>query len=182
MTKSLKINKILGKNLIFVEIDNSDYLSIKRIREPGEVKGFLRKMDFSSDQFRDYITTLRNDQNVLYLKILDINKIFIGTVKIQRKSLTEFEWGSWVLAPKTEFTHSIESALIVYKFAIEYLDFSKCNFEVIKNNSNVVNFHTRLGARVIDEDNYKLYFELNLSEMKQLIEKYKRFLEKIIVL
>lgn len=181
MSNSIKVSRVIGKSLTFRQVGDLDYLLLKQLRKPAEEKGFLRKTNFSEKEFKEYLNTLKYDQNILYLKILDNEQKFIGTVRIQRKNLSNFEWGSWVISENSNFNYAIESALMVYKFSTEYLKLSNCKFEVINTNINVINFHKRLGARLTQYDDSKCYFEINLLEIRLLLKKYERYLDKITV-
>jgi RimJ/RimL family protein N-acetyltransferase len=83
-----------------------------------------------------------------------------GTVRVYDLRPGSFSWGSWILAPGRPRLAAVESALFVYDLGFGLLDFPASHFEVRKENTAVIQFHERLGARRVGEDDASLFFEL----------------------
>jgi RimJ/RimL family protein N-acetyltransferase len=99
-----------------------------------------------------------------------------GTVRVYDIRDGQFTWGSWILnAEKTRYS-AIESALLVYKFGFEIMDFRKSVFEVIKENVKVVSFHEKFGAKRTGEDDANIYFELDRSDFESRLPYFEGIL------
>ena len=83
-----------------------------------------------------------------------------GVVRIyncdERKS---FEWGSWIIGQPRPKGAALYSALCIYEIAFEVLGFERCHFEVRRENTDVIDFHLRGGARETHSDELNRYFE-----------------------
>ncbi len=83
-----------------------------------------------------------------------------GTVRLYDMRPASFCWGSWILAPGRPRLAAVESALFVYDFGFGCLGFPASHFDVRKENTGVIAFHERMGARRTGEDEANIYFEL----------------------
>ena len=95
-----------------------------------------------------------------------------GTVRIYDLRKDSFSWGSWILNENKTRYAAVESALLVYQFGFEKLKYLKCHFEVMKGNQKVIDFHTKFGAEIINEDDESLYFEIYPDNIKKMKAKF----------
>lgn len=112
-----------------------------------------------------------------YFIIERLDGVRCGTVRIYDIENSHFTWGSWILNNKKTRFSAIESALMVYKFGFEMMDFDKSVFEVIKENEKVISFHEKFGAKRTGEDNINIYFELTKPDFKSRLPYFVSILQ-----
>lgn len=100
----------------------------------------------------------------------------LGTVRVYDFQDDSFSWGSWIMRPGNPSYAAIESALCVYEFAFGTLGFTRCHFEVRKENLKVIAFHTRFGAIIVGNDDLNYHFELSGSDYVAVRTKYAKYL------
>jgi RimJ/RimL family protein N-acetyltransferase len=69
-----------------------------------------------------------------------------------------FCWGSWIIPPPKTPGLATYSALLIYEVGFEALGFEQAHFDVRRENTGVVAFHTRAGARRVGEDEQDVFF------------------------
>lgn len=84
-----------------------------------------------------------NDSGQVYFIIFNKQGEKVGTVCLYDITNDSFCWGSWILKNGTPSNYSIESALLVYHFALS-LGFEKAHFDVRKGNGSVWKFQKNL--------------------------------------
>lgn len=101
----------------------------------------------------------------------------IGTVRLYdfKNDIKSFCWGSWILNEDKIPSAALESALLVYKIAFTELGFEKSHFDVRKNNVKVINFHKKLGAQVVSENEIDFFFIYTKEVYLSIVEKYKKY-------
>jgi RimJ/RimL family protein N-acetyltransferase len=87
-----------------------------------------------------------------YFIIEDVHGVPLGSVRIYDALGDSFCWGRWILLEGVPSTAAIESALIVYTYALEALGFQRAHFQVNKTNERVWRFHERFGAERISQN------------------------------
>lgn len=103
----------------------------------------------------------------------------VGTIRLydfQSSPKKSFCWGSWILNENKTRYAAIESALLVYKFAFEQLDFEQSHFDVRKENIGVHNFHMRLGAEHIDSNGQDNFYTFSSSKYYEILNGYQKIL------
>lgn len=88
-----------------------------------------------------------------------------GVVRIYDMQPQSFSWGSWILDDNKPRLAAVESALFIYDFGLGLLDFPASHFEVRHGNERVIQFHERMGAQRIREDEESAYFSLSRSDL-----------------
>ena len=111
-----------------------------------------------------------------YYFIIETKESRCGTVRLYDFRGDSFCWGSWILNEKKTKNAAIESALLVYRYGFEELNFKKSHFTVRKGNSGVINFHKKLGARVTDQDDENLHFVFAAEQYWALLGRYSKYL------
>jgi len=71
----------------------------------------------------------------------------------------------------------MESALMVYAYAVDHLGFQAAHFDVRKANERVWQFHERFGAIRVDENDTDFFYIINLDAITESRLRYKQFLE-----
>ena len=99
----------------------------------------------------------------------------LGTVRLYDAQGQSFCWGSWMMVPGAPATAAMESALIVYHYALS-LGFRAAHFEVHVDNAPVRRFHERFGARCTGQRADQLQYELAAADLQAAVAKYSRWL------
>lgn len=179
--KIRKARKICGKTLIFrnaTEFDAEFILSLRR----DEIKS--RYISPTSDGLDSQLAWLKNystAEDQAYF-IIYFNDEAIGTVRIYDCVEDDFSWGSWIISANAPGHAAIESALILYAYALDFLKFKKSHFSVHKLNKSVCRFHERFGAIKLSENQEDIIYAITESAIEKSREKYHKFLpEKIVV-
>lgn len=99
----------------------------------------------------------------------------LGTVRLYDARENSFCWGSWMLLPDAPPFAAIESALMVYHYALE-LGFQSAHFEVQQGNLAVCRFHENFGAVRVGEEGEQIQYTLDHERMLESLHRYRRFL------
>lgn len=99
----------------------------------------------------------------------------LGTVRLYDAQANSFCWGSWMLLPDAPPFAAIESALIVYRYALE-LGFRSAHFEVQQGNLAVCRFHENFGAVRVGEEAGQIQYSLDHARILESLHRYRRFL------
>lgn len=102
----------------------------------------------------------------------------VGTVRLydflpEKRS---FCWGSWILNSNKTPSAALESALLVYIFAFSSLNFERSHFDVRRQNVRVVDFHRKLGAELVAENDLDLFFNYEKTTFIPVMGSYKKYL------
>ena len=77
---------------------------------------------------------------------------------------------------------AIESALMVYAYALDILGFDRAHFQVNKENERVCKFHERFGAERVSENEVEYEYVITNASIRESMTRYKRYLpEKLTV-
>lgn len=99
-----------------------------------------------------------------------------GTVRLYDAQGASFCWGSWILKDGVPKVAAIESALMVYAYAIDHLGFSESHFDVRMGNEGVWRFHERFGATRVGETELDYLYRIQQSKIFEARQNYKKFL------
>lgn len=161
-------------------IDSDDAEFVLSLRLAENYNKFLSKVEDDIEAQKRWIETYKIEEkleNQFYFIIETIDGKPCGTVRVYDFKDTSFSWGSWILNENKTRLSAIESALLVYEFGFEKLNYQKCHFEVMKGNEKVVDFHSKFGAKIVNEDDINYYFEIlpeNIEKMKKRFNKNKK--------
>lgn len=100
----------------------------------------------------------------------------LGTVRLYDAQCDSFCWGSWIIKDGAPQTAAIESALIVYSYAMDRLGFTKAHFQVHRDNQRVWAFHERFGAVRTREHGADYEYTISNNAITAAIKRYSRFL------
>lgn len=161
-------------------VETSDAEFILNLRLDEKYNSFISKVDNDLDSQRSWIEKYKKDEKnnrQFYFIIETVDGKRCGTVRIYDLTADSFCWGSWILNhDKTRYS-SIESALLVYQYGFEKLGFDKCHFDVMKDNTKVVEFHKRFGAKIVREDAVNFYFQITKDDVEKNTKKFEKFLK-----
>lgn len=162
--------------LRLVEVTDAEFILSLRLNP--KFNQFLSHVDANLDDQKEWIQRYKKDesnQKQFYFIIEKLDGTPCGTIRVYDLKEDSFCWGSWILNEnKTKFA-ALESAFLVYQFGFENLGFSKSHFDVMKENTKVISFHTKMGATQVGEDDLNLFFEITkeavTNTMKKLLAK-----------
>lgn len=170
-----KACRIHGKTLSFRNASISDAPFILSLRTDAERSRYLSTVSPSLLEQEQWLAAYGRDSSQAYF-VIEFQGQSVGTVRLYDAKQKSFCWGSWILCPSLPNHVSIESALMVYSYAIDFLSFESAHFDVRKGNEKVWRFHERFGAIKISESEADFFYLLDYAAIKRSMAKYARFL------
>lgn len=170
---------VRGKKLYFREVVLDDADFILKLRTDPRKNRHLSPTTNDISQQRTFIQRYKQSLSDYYFIICDWEARSVGTVRIYDIQCDSFCWGSWILSDSAPSCAAIESALLLYDFAFFSLHYTSSHFDVRKNNSRVVCFHERFGAKIIDEDECNFYFSYDCETYIKVRQKYAKYLPEL---
>lgn len=170
-----KAQLLQGKTLFFRDAHENDAELILTLRT-DECKGkHLSSTSLDVESQRKWLRHYAASTDQAYF-IIEHKKQPVGTVRLYDARGNSFCWGSWIIADGQPAHVAIESALMVYAYALDHLGFEQAHFDVRVGNEKVWKFHERFGAKRVRESDIDFFYELSFDSIKGSIERYKRFL------
>ena len=170
-----KPKEVIGNNLILRDATKEDAAFVLELRTDPKKAKYISKTSNDLKQQEAWLQNYCNDSKQVYFIIFNRQKEKVGTVRLYDTKNKSFCWGSWILKKGTPNSYAIESALLVYYFALS-LGFKKAHFDVRKDNQSVYKFHERFGAKKIEENKYNFIYNISLEVIKKSLKKYKKYL------
>lgn len=173
--------RLVGNKLVLRDVEPSDAAYILALRLDPAKSAYLSAVDADVDKQAAWIERYRKGSGQAYFIICARDEEGgagkpVGTVRLYNARGASFSWGSWIIEDGAPSHVAIESALIVYRYALDHLGFRDAHFEVRRDNRSVWNFHERFGARRIGEDEVEYRFELDHDAIVASLRRYARFL------
>ena len=170
-----RVSRITGKTIVLRDVLPSDADFIFSVRTDPKKSAYISSVSGDvADQVR-WIEQYRTGEGQAYFIIENKEGHALGTVRLYAARGNSFCWGSWILANGAPPSASIESALIVYRFALDTLGFTGAYFQVSRENTSVWAFHERFGARRAGETNVEFEYTIDQAEIRQSFARYKKF-------
>ena len=175
--------KLYSIGLREVKISDADY--ILKLRLDDSYSKYISKVSDEVSAQENYINhylenNTHNRESFYFIFTNMATGERCGTVRIYNFNDDVFEWGSWILDENKPRYAAMETAILIYEFAFNRLGFNKSEFEVNKNNKQVVSYHKKSGAKIIGEDDTNYYFciekEVGLEFTKTLRERIEAML------
>jgi hypothetical protein len=145
---------IFKYNISLELVVEQDAIFIVNLRQ-GERNKHISQTDTDISKQVEWIKEykIREANNLEYYFIAkDINKKKWGTIRLYNLNGERFELGSWVFLKNSPEGIAIKSDIIVRELAFEELGFNICNFDVRKDNKNVLRYHYGYKPNIISED------------------------------
>jgi RimJ/RimL family protein N-acetyltransferase len=174
--------RLVGKKLVLREVETGDAGFILSLRLDPKKGAHLSPVDDDVSKQVAWIERYKAGGGQAYFIICTKNPDGsagerIGTVRLYNAKGDSFSWGSWIIADGAAPDVAMESALIVYQYALDHLGFRNSHFEVNRDNRTVWNFHERLfGARRVGENEVEYFFEQDHDAIRAAMRRYGRFL------
>jgi RimJ/RimL family protein N-acetyltransferase len=149
-----------GKTLMFRNAVPDDAEFILSLRTDPVKSRYLSAVSSDVQRQRDWLTAYRDGTGQAYFVILSDDNA-IGTVRLYDAQGDSFCWGSWMLADGRPKHAAVESALMVYSYALDHLGFRSSHFDVRRENAKVIAFHERMGAEKTGAEGEDIYFRMS---------------------
>jgi hypothetical protein len=176
LPKLVKSQTIAGKviRLRPARIADAEFIVELRTNEKKSRHISRTSSDVSSQQ--NWLEQNLKDDGQVYFIIEDLLGNSFGTVRIYDVVGHSFCWGSWVLSDTSPKTAAIESAILIYQFALE-CGFLMAHFDVRKANTSVCKFHERFGAKKMYETEADIYYMISATTINSSLVHYRKFLK-----
>jgi RimJ/RimL family protein N-acetyltransferase len=171
-----KAKRIIGKNLVFRNADISDAGFILTLRTDAKKS---RHLTSGASRLVDQETWLERyavRDNEAYFIIENATGESLGSVRLYDSLKHSFCWGSWIVKDGAPQSVAIESALMVYSYALDTLGFLSSHFQVNKENERVCKFHERFGATRTAENEVEYKYIITNEAIRESMQRYGRYL------
>ncbi|MEI6336333.1 MAG: GNAT family N-acetyltransferase [Methylococcaceae bacterium] len=174
--KIQKALKIQGRSLVFRDANQADAAFILSLRTDSQKSRYLSAVDADLDKQKNWLNHYAEQTDQAYFIIESVEGEPLGTVRLYDAQEQSFCWGSWILKEGAPQTAAIESALMVYAYAIDYLKFQSAHFDVSSGNESVWRFHERFGAIRISETTMNFSYKISFEDISTAQKRYKKYL------
>jgi RimJ/RimL family protein N-acetyltransferase len=174
--KIKKAKKIFGNRLVFRDAAPSDADFILALRTDDQKSRYLSSTANDLEKQKQWLNDYAKFEDQAYFIIESLSDELLGTVRLYDPRENSFCWGSWILIQGAPKSAAIESALMVYSYALDHLGFSGAHFDVRKGNEHVWRFHERFGAQRVAESVVDYFYEINAEKIRGALSKYKKYL------
>lgn len=170
---------IKGKNIDLhpVMVDDAEFILLLRL--DSELNTHLSPVDDDIQKQKDWLVKSINDDKEHYFIVKNKQGLKIGTIRVYDIKKRSFCWGSWIILPEHRKYASLESMVLLMKFAFFDLHLEESNFDVRKENKKVVNFHLKSGAQIVKESDIDYFFNYKKEYFLNSYEHYQKIIDKI---
>jgi RimJ/RimL family protein N-acetyltransferase len=173
--KIRKATLVRGETLEFRDACESDAEFILSLRTDDKKSRFLSATKNDLEAQKAWLAQYAAAEDQAYF-IIAFNGEPIGTVRLYDAQQESFCWGSWILKDGRPRQAAMESALMVYAYAVNCLGFKGSHFDVRKGNERVWQFHERFGAQRVSETELDYFYYLSLEAILDSLLRYSKFL------
>ena len=170
-----KAESVVGQTLTFRNANVTDAAFILSLRTDENKSRYLSETSSDLSKQQAWLEFYKNSENQAYF-IIEYKNEPIGTVRLYDAQQDSFCWGSWILKDGRPSQAAMESALMVYSYAVDDLGFKAAHFDVRKGNDRVLKFHERFGAQRTSETDQDYFYTLDFSAIKTARIDYSKFL------
>lgn len=175
IVKLRKAASVVGKTLVFRDVKVSDAAFILSLRKDPDKSRYLSAVSGGLADQESWLHRYGQSEDQAYF-IIEHMGAPIGTVRLYDPRCVSFCWGSWILGEDRPSHAAMESALMVYAYAVDHLGFESSHFDVRKGNTRVWQFHERFGARRIAETELDYLYQIDAASIFASRQRYQRFL------
>jgi len=174
-----KAKRVVGRTLTFRNVTLSDAEFILSLRTNENKSRFLSQVPDDLEAQRRWLEDYAVCQDQAYF-IIEYQEVPVGTVRLYDPQSYSFCWGSWILTDGCPIQAAMESALMVYYYAIDVLGFNSAHLDVRKGNERVWKFHEHFGAKRIAETELNYLYQLNGEAIATSRKRYQCFLKHVV--
>ena len=171
-----KAQAVRGKTVVLRDATPADASFIFRLRTDDATAQHLSKI---SAVLADQVAWLERYAAIsdeVYFIIESTTGEPLGTVRLYDPLRDSFCWGSWIMRKGAPQAAAIESALLVYAYALDELGFARAHFQVRKGNDHVWKFHERFGAIRMSEREEDYDYSISHAAIRAAMKRYARFM------
>lgn len=176
MVTIAKARRVEGNTLAFRDADATDAEFILSLRTDAVKSKYLSQTSAVLSDQVSWLEGYANRSNEAYFIIETLSGERLGTVRLYDGRGDSFCWGSWIVKDGAPRSTAVESALMVYAYAIDILGYTNCHFDVRKDNERVCQFHERFGAERTGETQLDYLYTLTGEAIAQARKHLSRFL------
>lgn len=170
-----KAKRVMGRTLSFRDATVADAAFILSLRTDENKSRYLSAVSADINAQQTWLKNYEDSQDQAYFIIEYLDEP-IGTVRLYDAQQHSFCWGSWILKDSKPSQAAMESALMVYSYAVAALGFQASHFDVRKGNERVWRFHERFGAQRIAETDLDYSYTLGRQLIDRSRMNYSKFL------
>jgi RimJ/RimL family protein N-acetyltransferase len=171
-----KAARVEGKTLHFRDARVDDAAFIFSLRTDVDKSRYLSPVSGEVAQQEEWLQRYSQADDQAYF-VIECQDVPIGTVRLYDAQGDSFCWGSWVLQSGCASHIALESALMVYSYAIDHLGFCAAHFDVRKGNERVWQFHERFGSQRLAETEHDYLYQITGERIAAARQRYRRFLD-----
>ena len=170
---------IEGNRIVLRDAAVSDAAFILGLRLDPKKSAYLSTVPDDVQKQAAWLEHYQAGTGQAYFVICDQDGARLGTVRLYNAIGNSFSWGSWIVVDDAPANTAIESALMVYRYALDDLGFGRAHFEVDRNNTSVWAFHERFGAVRVKESATEYFYEIGLEAIRASMARFRRFLPEL---
>jgi len=87
-----------------------------------------------------------------------------GTTRITDIQSDSFELGSWVFTKEASPGASVKAEILTKEIGFDEMGLEYCTFNVRKDNTKVLKYHSRFNPKLVREDEKNFYFQLKKED------------------
>lgn len=171
-----KAARVVGKTLHFRNATVADAAFILSLRTDAGKSRYLSAVSGELAEQQAWLERYAQADDQAYF-IIEYQDAPIGTVRLYGPQGESFCWGSWILHSSRPSQAAMESALMVYAYAVDHLGFNSAHFDVRKGNERVWQFHERFGAVRTTETELDYRYRIEAPAITASRIRYRRFLD-----
>jgi RimJ/RimL family protein N-acetyltransferase len=171
-----KARRVQGKTLVFRDAAVDDAGFILGLRTDELKSRHLSRTSGALADQQAWLAGYGQRDGEAYFVIESLAGEKLGTVRLYDAQGDSFCWGSWILSDAAPSSAAIESALMVYAYALDTLGFTNAHFQVNLANERVCAFHERFGAQRVSQDDVEIEYTLANAAIREAMKRYARFL------
>lgn len=172
-----KAQRVLGHALALrdAQVADAAFIHAQRVHPRNAAQ-----LSATSPQLADQVAWMQRyvlDTRQAYFVIESLDGRPLGTVRLYDARDASFCWGSWILSEHAAPTAAMESALLVYRYALDTLGFAQSHFQVNRGNLSVQRFHEQFfGAERTAEDETEIHYSASNEALRTALQRWRRFL------
>lgn len=171
----IKPGSITGHKLVFRDARVDDAEFILSLRTDAQKSRYLSSTPADVGRQVEWLERYARDPDQVYFIIEDKAGERVGTVRLYDQQGDSFCWGSWIKKDGAPSGFGIESALIIYHYAL-HLGFNRAHFDVRRENTSVCQFHDRFGAKIVRQSELDYFYTIDREAIDRTLQNYGKFL------
>jgi RimJ/RimL family protein N-acetyltransferase len=171
-----KAQRLVGNHLILRNADVSDAEFVVRLRTDRQKRRFISPTSAQIAPQIAWLTQYANTPDDAYFIAEDTSGDKIGTIRIYAPVEDSFCFGSWIMKDGALISHSVESLLMVYHYALDELGFNRSYFAVRKDNRSVWRFMERFGGVRTRETDIDYCYETQRAAVEESFQRFANLL------